>query len=365
MDRFSPKHFAFVILGTAIVSLKTYPNTFIQHGMRDSSIGIIIASALIFVFFMYMINIWKNNGKPGIVELYQTAVGKFLGNILLIMFILMLFITLVESASIEADSMHKNMFIETPAWYYLVFFLVPAIYTIQKDIVAIITVTMIGIILIMLAGINLSILTASQKRFSLLFPLFENGITWGFIISIVKMFGLYGSISISLPYLSKINDKNNKMNKYILIGLIILIQMEIVSVTGTLATFTPEAISNMPYPKLLQTQLVSHLQFLEFGELYVMLQILGGWLIKYLLTFYSMLLILRQLRVSRKILNISTYVISALVFISAFYITKHYILMLKFLNLYEYLSVINFIVIPLSVFTIFKFRQKKVNLKNK
>ncbi|WP_236912817.1 hypothetical protein [Clostridium sp. Cult1] len=51
MDRFNPRHFAFLILATSIVSLKTYPTIFIADGGRDSWIAMIIASIIAFLFF--------------------------------------------------------------------------------------------------------------------------------------------------------------------------------------------------------------------------------------------------------------------------------------------------------------------------
>lgn len=358
MDRFSPRHFIFLILGTSIVSLKTYPTTYLKDGHRDSWIAIIIASIIIFIFFVYIIGIWKRSRKNNIVKIYHTALGKYLGNIFLYLFIGTLFITLIECSSVEADSMHRNMLLETPNWYFLLFFIVPCIYTIRKDLVAIITVTIIGITLIMIAGINLSILTARYKKFSFLLPIFENGITTGFIVCILKMVGLYGCISITLPYLSKIVDKENKMIKNTIIGLIILIQMQIISVSGMIMTFGPDRVNQMNYPKLLQTQLISYLQFLEFGELYVMLQIIGGWLLKYLITFYALLIILRQLNVSRKAILYLTYILSGFVFISSYYVSKNFFVLFTFLNYYEYICLVNFVVIPLIVFTIYDYKNK-------
>ncbi len=358
MDKFSSRHFIFLILSTSIVSLKTYPTIYMQNGHRDSWIAIIIASIIICVFFVYIIGIWKKGKKDSIVEIYHIALGKYLGNIFLYIFIATLFITLIECSSVEADSMHRNMMLETPNWYFLLFFIVPSIYTIRKDIVAIITVTIIGITLIMIAGINLSILTARYKKFSLLFPIFEHGITTGFIVCILKMVGLYGCISITLPYLSKIADKEKKMIKNTIIGLLISIQMQIISVTGMIMTFGPDRVNQMSYPKLLQTQLVSYLQFLEFGELYVMLQIIGGWLLKYLATFYALLTILRQLNVSRKTILYLTYILSGFVYIISYYITKNFFVLFTFLNYYGYICLINFVIMPLIVFTIYNHKKR-------
>mgnify|MGYP001068403565 CR=1 FL=1 len=355
MDRFNPRHFAFLILATSIVSLKTYPTIFIADGGRDSWIAMIIASIIAFLFFTYLIKVCIRKNSFDLHSIYHKAVGKTFGNILLGLFIFTMLMTLVESAAVEANSMHTNMFIETPTWYLLLFFIVPIIYTIRKDIVAIITVTMIGIVLIMIAGINLSILTSRYKSFKLLLPILENGLNKGIFIAIIKILGLYGSVSICLPYLSKLGT-TEKMTKAIAIGLLIVIQMQIVSTVGLIMTFGPKKTITFSYPKLIQTQQVSYFRFLTLGELYVMLQILGGWMLKYLVTFYGILIILKGFNLKRKHLIYLTYIISGLVYGAAYFISKNLFVLFKFLNYYAFICLINFVIIPLIVFIIFSIR---------
>lgn len=359
MDRFSSRHFIFLILGTAIVSLKTYPQTFIKNGGRDSWIAIIISSGIIFMFFLALLRMWKNSGEHGIVEIFQRGLGKVFGNVALFLFIGTLFITLIECSAVETDSMHENMLVETPKWFFLVFFIVPCIYTISKDLVAVVTVTIIGIILIILAGINLGILTIPYKQYASLLPIFGNGITGGFFICILKTLGLYGSVSITLPYLKKITDGKKKLIKNASIGLIILIQMEIVATSGLIMTFEPDLIATMNYPKLIQTQLVSYLQFLEFGELYVMLQILGGWLLKYILTFYAILIILREMKINKKQISYLIWGISALVYALSYAAVHNMFVFFELLNYYEYICLANFVILPLTAYMMFYWKSKR------
>lgn len=363
MDKLNSKHFAFYILATVIVSLKTYPGIFMRDGGRESWIAITISSALICAFFIYLISICKKTGVFNMQEIYEKAVGKKLGDALIVLFIITLFASLVESASAEANSMHTNMMMETPIWYLLLFFVFPIIYIVRKEIVAITTVTMIGIVLIMLAGINLGILTAKYKDFSLMFPVFTKGIEPGFILAVIKSLGLYGCASISLPYLVRVEEKE-RIIKHTIVALIIVIQMEIVSVTGIITTFGPEFGNTMSYPKLIQTQQVSYLRFLEFGELYVMLQILGGFMLKYLLSFYAMLILLKGLGLKRKQLIWITYIVSIVVFAVSNYTAGNLFTLFTFFNLYSYAALINFIIIPFIIFTIFAMKAGKTE-KNK
>jgi spore germination protein (amino acid permease) len=361
VDKFNAKHFAFLILGVSIVSLKTYPGVYLRNGGRESWVAIIIASAIIFFVYLYLIGISEKANRPNICEIYQVALGKRLGNILISLFVITLLITLVESCSVEANAMRENMLTETPNWYFLLFFIPPCIYVVTRDLVSVITVTVIGIVLIIIAGINLGILTARYKHFQLLFPIFRNGITMDFFICLVKMIGLYGCTSIVLPFLSRIEDTTKSMFKSTIAGLIMLIQMQIVSVSGLVMTFVPARFKSLNYPKLIQTQLVSYSQFIEFGELYVMLQILGGWLLKYIITFSAIIVILSNLNINKRCKVYIVYITSAFVYGGACFTSKNLFVLFKLLNYYSYLCLLNFVLIPLVVYTLFDIKSKRIN----
>ena len=352
MDKFSTKHFIFIICGTSIISLKTYPVVFTKNGGRESWVAVIVSSILIFLFLAFILKVTMKLKNYNIYDVYCKTVGNTFGKMLMLLFSLTLLITLVESASVEANAMHANMLEETPPWFFLVFFIVPAIYTISRDKVAIISVTIIGIVLISIAGMNLALLTAKYKDHSLLFPIFENGITWGFVISVIETLGMYASLGIVLPYLMDIQE-SNKLVKHGLWGLIFVIQMEIIACTGMMASFDIKYLNTMAYPKLLQTQLVQHFRFLESGELYVMLQMLGGWYLKYVLTFYALL---KLLRLSNMYSKYNIFIVSALVYLGSFFVSRNLFVLYRFLDIYTYVALINFFVIPLIVYIIYYFK---------
>jgi spore germination protein (amino acid permease) len=358
MDKFTPKHFAFLIPALTIVSLKTYPTIYTRSGGRESWVAMIIASGLILAYLIYMVRIFKKTKCFSFYTIYTDALGRPLGSIFIGLFIATLFLTLVESAAVEANSMHTNMLLESPVWYLLLFFIVPALFVVRKDLVAVIIVTIIGITLITIAGINLSLLTARYKHFMDFLPVFNKGITLGFFACLLKILGLYGCVSISFPYMSKIIDKKNNLIKYSVLGLLFVIQMQIISATGLFMTFQAEQLNSFSYPKLLQTQQVSYLRFLEFGELYVMLQILGGWLLKYIITFFAMLIIIRDFGLKRKSFIYLTYGISGAVFVLSYLAADNIFILFKLLNYYSYICLINFIIVPAIVFTIFYIKNK-------
>lgn len=360
MDRFTPYHLMFLMWAVSIVSLKTYPRVFLVNGLRDSWIAVIVSSILIFLIFLYYMKIWQSSEEKNIVKIYHIAFGETLGNIFIGLYVITLFFTLIESAGIDADSMHTHMSIETPKLYYMIFFIIPAIFVLNKKLIAIISISIVGIFLISLAGINLGALTTRDKEIALLFPIFENGITKGFIICILKTLGLYGHFSIIFPYLSYIQNKRNKLTIAVAIALIYVMQMEIVSTMGILMTFTPERAITMNYPKLLQTQLVSFYQFFDFGELYVMLQTVGGWLLKYCVTFYGILLILKTYGITQKQNKYVIYTLSAIVFVCTYFAVRDSFFFFDLLNIFQFISLLNYVVIPLIAFILL---QAKIKLR--
>ncbi|HYE09313.1 MAG TPA: endospore germination permease [Patescibacteria group bacterium] len=349
MDKFTSRHFAFLIMGASIVSMKTYPTIFTRNGMRDTWIAVSISTVIFIAYFLFILYTCRKFKCQNFYELYCEAVGKPLGTFFVVLFAAALFLTLIESASAEANSMHTNMLLETPTWMFLLFFAIPAIYTIGRDKVAIVTVTMIGIILICMAGINLAMLTAEYKRIELLFPIFENGLTSGFFIAILESLGLYATVAITLPYLADIKD-NKRLLKHSLIGLLIVAQMEVVATSGVMMSFDIKYLNTMAYPKLLQTQLVQYLRFLESGELYVMLQILGGWYLKYVISFYALLRVLALLNFRSKF---SINIITLVVIIISFFVSENLFVLFRFFNIYAYVSLFNFAIIPTIMTIIF------------
>lgn len=355
MDKFNGTHLIFLLSGVTIVSMKTYPALYTQLGGRDSWIAVICSGIIIFLFAHIIMWIMQKNNNFNMYDIYCSALGKVLGNILIWCFILTLFFTLIECTAVEGNSMHVNMLADTPPWFFSIFFAIPAIYTIWRGSHSIVIVTIIGITLVALSGTNLAILTSKYKNFNFLLPIMENGITPNFLMSIIKSLAFFSFFSIILPFLTELEDKKT-VKKYLTIGLLFIIQMEIFSTVGIITTFGTLRGNTMYYPKLIQTQLVNYWGFLESGELYVLLQVIAGWYIKYVLTFFSMKLILNKMNIRNKFY---IYFVTALVLIISFLFSRDAVLLFKALNVFLYISLANFIVIPIIVYIIFHLKNKK------
>jgi spore germination protein (amino acid permease) len=361
MDKLNTKHIMFVIWGTAIVSIKTNANIFIRDGQRDAWLSMLIASFITLFFVLYITNIMLKSNEFNFVSIYRTALGKFMGNIFLFILIGCSVLTLTEAASVEASAMHTNIFIETPTWYLCIFFVIPAIYTVKRGVAPVIMVAIIGVLLAIFAGINLVILTAKYKNYNYLLPILADGITVGFLKSLFKALGYYSSIIILFPFYSYIKEKKD-LKRHVIVGIFFVIQMHVVSIAGAIAAYGANRVVNIAYPKLLQTQEINYFGFLESGELFVMWQIIGGWYVKYILTFFITLKILKDMNIKNRYI---VYFITVIVYIFSYFISTNLFFVTKFLNIYAYICLVNYMIIPSIIFAIFNYRHKKSNCLQK
>ncbi|GAA0717428.1 endospore germination permease [Clostridium malenominatum] len=361
MEKITSKQLGFIIAALTIVSLKTYPTIYIVNGERDTWIAMIIASAIILLYLILSLKFFKNVGTYDLYTIYIKSFGKIIGTILYALYIFSLMTTLIECAGIESSSMHTNLLLETPIWYLLIFLTLPAIYVVKKGLRSIISVTLIGIILMTMAGINLGILTSTYKHSYYVFPVFQKVFSLDFLICIGKILGLYAHLTLAFPYIEHIEDKS-KLLKHSIIGMIFVIQMQIVSVLGMLSTFQIERLKRLVYPKLTQTQLVSYWRFLESGEFFVMLQTIGGWYVKYILILNITLAALQKIKVRSKY---NIYIITLIIFGLTNYIADDLLFFFEYLNLFSFNSLINFLIIPIIAMIIFKFKNKKKPLQKR
>lgn len=360
MDKLNTKHLMFIIWGTSIVAIKTYPNVFIINGGRDSWISVILASIILLVYFVYILFVCKKNNCYNMDEIYHKALGKIIGDIFLILFVIALIVTLIESSSVEANALNINLLSDTPPWFFLLFILIPGIYITKKGTRAITIIIVIGIAFIMVSGIILAVLTAKYKKMDYLLPIMADGVKIPFILSVIKALGCYGSISICIPFLSRVYNKS-KITKYCTIAILIVILMEIFATIGVITTFSINRLLDLNYPILIQTQLINYFSFVEGGELFVMFEMVGGWFIKYILALNAILILLKKLSFFNKY---SIYIVTLFVFMISYFLSAKVVLLYKFLNIYVYFSAISFILIPTIIFSIFYLKNRK-KIKNK
>ncbi|NME95792.1 endospore germination permease [Clostridium cochlearium] len=355
MDNINAKHLFFIISAITIVSLKTYPTIFIRNAGRDSWLVVIAASLIIIFSLIFMLKSSLKTNTFDFYDIYRNSFGKILGTILYFFFIFSLFLTLIECAGIESSSMHTNILMDTPTWYIALFIVFTAIYPVKKGHNSVLAVTIIGIVLMIIAGINLAVLTSTYKNYKYLFPILENGLNKNIFLALLKVLGLYAHVVIFFPYLKFVHNKD-KIFKVSIWSMIFIIQMEIISIIGVLSTFEVNHVKNLVYPKLLQTQLISYWRFLESGEFFVMLQTVGGWYVKYILVLNILNKSFEKIFSKSKYL---IYIISILSYTLTSFLANKLLRFFAFLNFYSIISFINFFLIPFIAFTILHFKKNK------
>lgn len=342
MRYLSKNYLIFIILGTAIVSLKAYPTLLIEYGERDTWIALIFSSLLLLIFSLIIIKAFSSKADAKLKTIYFRAFGKYLGSFLLWLFILTLILTLIECTASESSMMSVNILDRTPPWYLILFLVIPATYAILHGENAMLILTIIGIFFIFISGTNLSILLFAYRKVEYIMPIMKNGFSKNFIICIFKGLAMLSGFGILLPFIYKVKSRD-KIKTPIIIGWALLCQIQVVAMSGLLMTITAPRAIDKYYPRLLQTQLVNYFNFIESGELYVLFQVIGGWFVKYILTFYALLIILKQLNINRKY---TFYIVSFCVTILAYILNTNVLNLFSFIDYYTYISFVNFIIIP-------------------
>ncbi|WP_410511923.1 endospore germination permease [Paenibacillus sp. BR2-3] len=357
MGSLNSKHLFFILCSLAIVTLKTFPTAFIRLGGRDTWIAMIIASILILLYVWVILWINKKTKNYNLFDIYSQTLGKIGGAFFSFFFMMTILLTLFESAGAEANVIHTGFLLWTPIWVFIAVTALAAVYIVKKGIVSVTITTIIVIFFISLSGMLLAFLTHKYKEIKYIFPILENGFTFGLLLSTLKILGALSCVSIFIPYIESIKDRT-KLIKHSIIALLFIIQMLIYSMLGIITTFGPDRAQNLVFPKLEQTQIISHFGFMEAGELFVMLQVVAGWFIRYVVCFYALM---ELIRLSGIKLKFKEYYISALTIVFSYLFSRNLFDMFEILDYLLYIQLVNFLVIPLIIYTLYYFKKTRVS----
>lgn len=357
MPNLNKRHLFFLIAGIIVVPIKTFQTIFTETGGRDSWISLILASIFIVVYFLYILYVCKKKNCYDIVEIYRIALGDLLGNFFIVLFSLNLFFSIVESAAAEASAMNTQFLIYTPIWKLLLLSVPVVIYVVRCGYPTMLNSVLIGIMFISVSGVILFLLTWKYKDFNRLLPILEHGMDKNFFITMIKLIGSYGGVYIALLFLNDIKD-TKAITRYSLYALLYVAQMELISMMGTIATFEMPVLNSMSYPKLMQTQLIRQFNFMEAGELFVMLQIVGGWVLRMIITLFALMKVFKKFKIYRPFI---LYLVGICLYFSAYFACRNLFRFFKLLNYLQYINLVNYVIIPTFIFTIFYIRNENVN----
>lgn len=361
MNKISSKHFILFIVGTALISVKTYPSIFISIGGRDTWLSALIACVVFVAFLVYIISICKNTKNFDINHIFNTSLPKPLSFIFMFIFALALFINAIEAAAVEANVLHSTLFLETPIWYALIFFILPSLFIFNKKLRTILILVLISVFVLIVNGVIFLLLSQGYKDINNLLPVLGNGFSFNIVTAALLILGGLSSFVITIPFLKYI-DEISHIKKHTFYAGIIVSAFIIISIVGIITAFSPLRAANIFYPEFVLGQRIEFAGFIEFGDLFFVLQTVIGFFIKYILSTYSILLIYEK-HIKHKELFIGIY--TFLIFVFSNFLGMNNYMLYEYLKYIQVVNLFAFILIPFIVFSIYYFKFKNKNISSK
>lgn len=355
MNKLSSKHYLFFICVVSFIGLRSYSSIFISMGGADTWIAGIIAGIIYLAYLYFIIYVCKKTNTFDIKIIFKGAYPKKIGNIFIFIFALTLFLTSIESTAAQSDSIHSNIFIETPIWYSLLFFIIPAAYLITRRLETLLIVITVTIVLVFSTMFIVELFTFSYQHYTYLLPIMGLGINKEFILCILLILGSFCSTAVTFPFLKYV-EKKEKLSKFTLIAGLIIVFISVASVTSAVTTFGPLRASNIYYPEFLRTQRIELQGFIEFGDLLFISKTTCLWFLKYVLCAVAILYLYKDKFSNKRVYAI---VYSIIAYICAFFITKNHYIFFDFLKYYQLIALVLLGVMPFITFCIYYYRWNK------
>lgn len=354
MKKYTSKHHIFLILCVTLISIKTYPILFLSLGGRDSWLLVLFSSVIIGVLGYYIINVFIKFNISSMNDFFESSYGKYLGKILLFCFSVLLMFNAIESVSILSTSIHNTVFIETPTWFALLFFISASAYMLCMGFSSILRLSLISIATMFLCMLILAFLFIPYIKINYVTPVFGNPLNFNSLLSVIYILGYFSSFGITLPYIKKIEEKD-ELKKYYIPTMIIVSVISTYSVLSILGFFNHFRGANIFFPEFTQAQRVEYGKFFESGEFFVLLQNVLGFIIKYLLSIFAIYIIYKN-----KIKNSNKFfiTISIVNYIISYYLCKNIFTLSLFLEFYTLINILFMLIIPVIASFLYSIRKK-------
>ncbi|GAB6168139.1 endospore germination permease [Clostridium carnis] len=360
MNKLSSKHFILFIIGVTFISLKTYPSIFIELGGRDTWIAALVASIAFTAYALFVVNVCKTTNTYDFCKIVTNSFSGILGKFLLMIFCINLFLTSIESCAVEANALHSTIFLDTPVWYALIFFLIPSLFLLNKKLRTILIFILVGVFTLLLNSIVLFVLTQRYQEINNLLPVLGKGINNDLIFSALLILGSLSSFVIVLPFMKHVK-KYQHIKSHSFYACIITCAIVILSILGVITAFGPIRSSNIFYPEFVLSQRIEVAGFLEFGEMFFIVQIVLGFFIKYILSTYSILLICENIITNKKLfIGIYTF----LVFVLSNFLGRNNYILYDILKYAQVINLICYFLIPFIIFITYYIKNNKKNNSN-
>jgi len=348
MNKLSSKHFMFFIIATSTIALRSYSSIFINQGGRDTWLISLFASLIIFSYFYFLFYTCRKTSLYNLNEVFSKVLPKKLNTILVFIFSIGLFLSALESTSVNANSIHTNYFLHTPTWYCLLFILIPAAFILLKNFNSILVLVIIIVSLTLIGDIILISLLLKSLDFHYLLPIMKSGMNNDKWLCLLSITGSLSSMAITLPYLRYL-EKKESLLKYSSLAIIISCILITLSFVSAITFFSPDRAGKIFYPAYIESQKAQIGGFLEFGELFYIFRSVCLLFIKYILSSYGILLLYKD-KIKKKKLFVVFY--SLVLFVASFIITQDQYFLFYSLRLLQLANLVLFVALPLTIFII-------------
>lgn len=346
MEKISSKHFMILILAITTIAIRSYSSIFLKYGGRDSWLISIFSTILIFLYLYLLLKICIKTDTYDLNNIFTYSFNKIIGSVFKFIFAIGLFLISIESSCIEASSTHSNYFLDTPIWYCLIFFLIPACYVINNKFNSILIVTTVIVFLNILGDIIILILVGKYLNLNNLLPIFRSTTLANKFKCFLLITGSLSSIGICLPYLKFIRKPHSLITDSFF-ALVITCFFITTALGALISFFGANRAINIFYPEYIECQRIKIANFFEFGELFFIFRSVCMWFLKYILSFYGIIILYKD-----KIKSNITFsmIYSVLIFIISFLLTKNQYILFSTLGILQIVILFTFIFIPLISF---------------
>ncbi|MDO4535169.1 MAG: GerAB/ArcD/ProY family transporter [Clostridium perfringens] len=354
MEKITSKHFIFFIIATLSTTLFNYPSLFIRLGGRNTWVFSIIASVIFFFFVILILSIVRKNNAYKFDEVCYTALGKPLGTLFLVIFSIGLVLICIESASVSSSAIHTNIFIATPIWYSLVFFIGTTLFISKNGFKSVLITAVVSVSIASALAVLIGILSIKYTDLRRLLPILKNTNVTMWTSSILSQVGALSSFFVLLPFLKRVDDKNN-LRKVSLITIPLVLFCLIFFIVNLISSIGAERSGNIFYPEFIQAQLIYFGGFIENGDIITMTVSLLLWTMKYVISIFSLYSIWED-KFKNKLIFLS--IVSIVVYISSLYLAKNVYTLFNILPYYQYISLVIFFILPIIIYGIYPLRKK-------
>lgn len=231
------------IMGHVVILPLTY-----DVGGRDSWISVPLSLPFAFLFAYVIYRLRLRFPKKGFVDLIHATAGRWVGSLILLLFILyFLFLSALSLAAL-IDMTNASFLTETPSWALGGTFLLLVIYGTTKKVRGIALTSAILTLIVMFTGHSITFLNAGKREFDNIYPILEFGWMppfWGAVVLMNVWIELF--LLVLLPFR---NIYEKRMFLVWSLGIFFNALMMLSTLTGTMMTFGLNQADNFVYPAL-------------------------------------------------------------------------------------------------------------------